>query len=102
MPSENEVEAARLAIEAQMSPDGLRGWKNAGTAQVIGQVVLEAVEKARAQQLTKQAEREAELEKLLLMIAERGALDFDEEGWALYDKIIKPLIARKALDKEES
>lgn len=35
------------------------------------------------------AHRMEEVEKLLLMIVERGQLDFDEEGWAFYDKVMK-------------
>ena len=32
-----------------------------------------------------------ELEKLLLMIAETALLNFDEEGWKFYDKVMPKL-----------
>ena len=40
------------------------------------------------EEIAHQKEAVAELEKLILMIHKRGQLDFDDEGWDLYDKVI--------------
>lgn len=50
MVSEKEIEAARQAIEAEMSPDGLGGWKNAGTAQEYAKAALEAAARVRSEE----------------------------------------------------
>ena len=40
------------------------------------------------QRLNKRVE---EAEKVILMIHKRGTLDFDDEGWDLYEKVVQKL-----------
>ena len=47
------------------------------------------------------AQRTQELEKLLLMIVEKGQLDFNEEGWAFYDKVVGRIDTTKVNNKQQ-
>ena len=40
-------------------------------------------------------ETEAELEKVIMMIYGRGHLDFDDEGWDLYEKVTEQILSKQ-------
>ena len=105
MTTENELERVKEALEGVIMYYEAHNMESHEPEFCIlrdHKLALESLEKYtdRLESEDNKALRMEELEKLLMMIVEKGQLDFNEEGWAFYDKVVGRINTSKVNNKQ--
>ena len=75
--------------------DDLESMNKEIAHQKVTEAKLESSIEAFSELVEIYKETEAELEKVIMMIYGRGHLDFDDEGWDLYEKVTEQILSKQ-------